>query len=58
MKHEHIPTGLAAKCAHCKKRRGEHQARTLACPVGTKHRTVGWTSYSVTKVYEPRDKSV
>lgn len=39
------------KCKHCKKKRGLHQASTLACPTGTKTR-IGYTSFSTTNVFE------
>jgi hypothetical protein len=38
---------LMEKC-QCGKIRGEHQAKTGACPIGKKSR-IGWTTYSPTQ---------
>lgn len=43
------------KCKHCKKIRGEHKAKTLNCPMGTKTR-IGYTSYHQSQVYERQEK--
>lgn len=40
-------------CKHCKKKRGNHQARTLACPVGGRSR-IGYTAFHSTQVFEAR----
>jgi hypothetical protein len=42
---------LFEKCQNCGKIRGEHQAKTKACPVGTKSR-IGWITYSPTSVFK------
>lgn len=36
----------AANCVRCGKPAGNHRASDLACPVGRKHRAVGYTEYS------------
>ena len=41
------------KCFVCGRPRGDHKARTLNCPVGTKHRTMGYSFYGIT-VYIPK----
>lgn len=42
---------LATKCKHCGKCKGNHQAKTGACPEGKKTR-IGYIHYSTTKVFE------
>ena len=42
------------KCKHCKKIRGEHLAKTLNCPTGSKTR-IGYTSFHPTQVYEKQE---
>lgn len=43
------------KCKHCGKRKGEHNAVDMACPVGMKRRTVGYTSYSAETKFEAKE---
>lgn len=38
------------KCKNCKKPKGEHQARTLNCPIGKKTR-IGFIHYSTELVF-------
>jgi hypothetical protein len=45
---------LDDKCAHCGKTRGNHNAMTKACPLGQKHRTVGYTAFHPTKTFTPK----
>ncbi len=45
------------KCSHCGKWRSDHNAMTKACPIGSKHRTVGYTQYHTTQVFSPNPKS-
>jgi hypothetical protein len=34
------------KCVSCGKPKNEHQSKTTACPIGSKHRVLGYTQYS------------
>jgi hypothetical protein len=43
------------KCKNCGKAKGLHQAKTLACPCGSKSR-IGYTSFSLTTTFEPKIK--
>lgn len=43
-----------AKCVHCGKPTTDHLAANLACPVGTKHRTIGYTQYHSHHHYEAK----
>jgi hypothetical protein len=43
------------KCKNCGKAKGLHQAKTLACPSGSKSR-IGYTSFSLTTTFEPKIK--
>lgn len=39
--------GASAKlCGHCNKSRGSHRTTDAACPVGMRHRTVGYTTFN------------
>lgn len=42
------------KCKNCGKPRYNHRASDKACPVGRKHRSLGYTSYNHSSVYEPK----
>jgi hypothetical protein len=44
------------KCKNCGKSKGLHQAKTLACPSGSKTR-IGYTSFSSTTRFEPKIKN-
>ncbi len=44
-----------AKCIHCGKNRGYHQANTLNCPLGKPGRA-GQTSYHPVNVFTPPEK--
>lgn len=41
------------KCKHCNKVKGNHQAKTLHCPSGSRTR-IGYTNYSLTQVFEAK----
>lgn len=45
---------VKVKCEFCKKSKDEHNAKTLACPIGQKHRVLGYTQYNKTNVYTPK----
>ena len=47
----------ATKCKHCKKAKGNHQAKTGFCPTGRKYR-IGYCSYSTSQKFEPNAKAV
>ena len=47
---------LNVKCRYCGRRRDEHLAQTLHCPLGHKHRILGFTSYHRSQTYEPKKK--
>ncbi len=42
------------KCVNCGRFKYDHLAKTYHCPVGSKHRTFGFTSFHKTDVYEPK----
>lgn len=42
------------KCANCGKPRDQHNALTKACPIGRKHRTIGYTQYSARQAFRPK----
>lgn len=53
----HKITNPMSKCLHCKRHKGEHQAKTLSCPVGRKTR-VGHLFFHPHDVFEapqPKD---
>lgn len=39
------------KCLHCGKPRSQHRAGARNCPVGTRHRTLGYTQFGNTTFY-------
>ena len=43
------------KCIHCKKLRDYHHARTFACPIGKRHRTLGYLGFSDTQFFTVKD---
>jgi hypothetical protein len=53
MKKKRVKVG---NCQNCGKARGDHQAKTLACPVGVIHRTLGPLGYSPVHVYHPKER--
>jgi hypothetical protein len=42
---------FSTKCIHCKKTKGDHQARTLRCPMGAKTR-IGYVAFALTTFHE------
>lgn len=50
------PYSFGDKCARCGHKRGDHQADTRCCPMGTKHRTVGFTCYNPGQTFSPKSK--
>jgi len=42
------------RCKHCGKLLADHNGKTRACPLGEKHRTIGYTQYSAKTVFEPK----
>lgn len=46
---------MTTKCKNCGKPKGEHNATTQECPKGTKHRTLGYTTFGPGK-FEPKEK--
>lgn len=45
------------KCLHCGKEEYRHNAKTRACPIGVYSRTLGYTQYSATQVFEANPRS-
>lgn len=43
------------KCLHCNKPRTAHTSVLAECPVGSKHRTLGYTQYGPTIFYHPQN---
>lgn len=41
------------RCIHCKKWKEYHRATDGGCPLGRKHRVLGYMQYSEVTVYEP-----
>ena len=50
-------TTKAPKCVHCGKIQWHHQANTLCCPIGPKHRTLGHTAFSTTRKFKAKKPS-
>ncbi len=42
------------KCLHCRKPRSLHTATQAFCPIGSKHRTLGYTQFGSTTFYHPQ----
>lgn len=40
------------KCVNCGKPEAHHNARGKYCPIGQRHRTMGYTQYSHTMTYD------
>jgi hypothetical protein len=40
------------RCKHCGNLKEDHNGKTKACPIGQKHRTVGFTQFSEKAVFE------
>jgi hypothetical protein len=45
------------RCLHCKKMHCEHNAKTRACPMGSKHRTLGYNQFHPTNVFKANARS-
>lgn len=45
---------LDLKCANCGKRKGVHRSKDLACPLGSRHKTIGYTQFYNNQFYKPR----
>jgi len=43
---------MIIKCKNCGKSKGDHKAETLNCPIGRKHRVLGYTSFSEKTFWE------
>lgn len=41
------------KCKHCGKSEGNHDARHQRCPLGAKHRTLGYTQFCADQWFAP-----
>lgn len=41
-------------CELCKKISGDHNGITKACPIGRKHRNLGYTQYHNNDVFTPK----
>lgn len=41
------------KCKHCKLKKDEHLGPQMSCPLGRKHRTLGYTSSHKSNKYTP-----
>lgn len=44
------------KCKNCGKARCEHQDDTLKCPVGERHKLLGYTEFSEVSRWEGKDR--
>ena len=47
---------LTDKCIHCKRDRGQHNAMTKACPIGSKSR-IGYIMFSNKTVFTAKDEA-
>lgn len=45
------------KCKNCGKPGYLHNTVTKACPIGKRHRTVGYTQYHAVNKFEPKEKN-
>lgn len=45
------------RCKKCNKQRGDHKAKTLECPTGTRTR-IGYLDYVPNQVFEPKKKRI
>jgi hypothetical protein len=39
------------KCLHCRKVEADHSASSRSCPIGRRHRTLGYTQFGQTKFF-------
>lgn len=46
------------KCVWCGRKKGEHRARTMNCPMGKKHRILGFTDFNPTEKFRQREPLV
>lgn len=51
-------TPREGKCRYCGKPPAEHRGKDSACPIGRKHRTLGYTGYSAVKYFERRIRAL
>lgn len=49
---------LTEVCQRCQKPRGAHKADRLSCPVGKKHRTLGYLDFSSTSFFSKAEAAV
>lgn len=55
---EAISSCLSDKCKNCGRPRGDHLAKTYACPSGKKARVIGHTSYSLNQFFEKASEKI
>ncbi|MFK4706226.1 hypothetical protein ABIC83_003065 [Roseateles asaccharophilus] len=41
-------------CRHCGKKKDHHRAKTMECPMGSFSRTLGYSSFHPTQVFEAK----
>lgn len=46
---------MTEKCKHCGKSKGDHQAKSLHCPMGRKSR-IGYITYDPNKTFESKSE--
>lgn len=42
------------RCIHCNKERIDHKGNTFNCPIGSKHRTVGYAQFHKERTFSPK----
>jgi hypothetical protein len=42
------------KCKKCGRDEGCHKSKTMHCPIGLRHRVVGYTSFHCTDTFTPK----
>jgi len=42
------------KCKYCGKKKSDHLAKTANCPIGSKHKSVGYTSYHKSQTFKSK----
>jgi hypothetical protein len=47
---------IVVKCIYCGKIEGHHKAATYNCPMGTKHRSLGYTSYNKEHTFTKKEE--
>lgn len=52
-----LSTRPAPKCQFCGKPKGDHTGKTGRCPIGSKHRTLGYTQFHQHSFYVPKEKA-